>query len=177
MLLSGSRTSGRAVSWGLRTIEWTREWRSPQLSRVRNVFADTSELAPPGLHCCLIMRRTIALALMMMFSLTLIAPLFGPDADANLPPCCRRNGKHHCMMRMVQRLSDNQKAFTSVSEKCPCFPVSTCAVHSPTCKPEAGKQYYAEVVRHPSCGSQTKALCRISLLRSHQKRGPPAPLA
>jgi hypothetical protein len=44
------------------------------------------------------MRRTIALALTMIFSWMLIGPAFGPDADANLPPCCRRNGKHHCMM-------------------------------------------------------------------------------
>jgi hypothetical protein len=122
------------------------------------------------------MRRTIALALTMVFSLMLIAPIFGPDADANLPPCCRRNGKHHCMMRMMERLSGNQKGFTSVSEKCPCLPVSTCAAHSPTYKPEAGSQFYAEVVRHPSCAPQTEARYRISFLGSHQKRGPPAPL-
>ena len=131
----------------------------------------------PKLHCCLEMRRTIALALMMVFSLTLIAPAFGPDADANLPPCCRRHGKHHCMMRMMERSRSSQTGFTSVSEKCPCFPVSTCAVHSANYKPETGKQIYAEVVRHPSCKPQTEALYRVSLLRSHQKRGPPPPLA
>ena len=62
------------------------------------------------------MRRTIALALMMAFSWTLIAPIFGPDADANLPPCCRRHGKHHCMMRMMERFGGNQTGFTSVRE-------------------------------------------------------------
>jgi hypothetical protein len=123
------------------------------------------------------MRRTIALALLMMFSLPLIAPVFGPDADANLPPCCRRNGKHHCMMRMMQRLGNNEKGFTSVAEKCPCFPTSACTIHSPTYKPEAGSQFYAEVVRHPSCAPRAEALCRVFLLRSHQKRGPPSPLA
>ncbi len=123
------------------------------------------------------MRRTIALALMMAFSWTLIAPIFGPDADANLPPCCRRHGKHHCMMRMMERFGGNQTGFTSVFEKCPCFPVSTCAVHSRAYKPETGKQIYAEAVRRPSSAPQTEALYRVSFLRSHQKRGPPSPLA
>lgn len=126
--------------------------------------------------CALAIRRTIALALTMLFSLTLIAPLFGPDADANLPPCCRRNGRHHCMMRSMERLSGNQTGFASVAEKCPCFPAGACAVHSPTYKPEAGERFFAEVVRHPAIAPQTEALSRVSFLRSHQKRGPPAPL-
>jgi hypothetical protein len=123
------------------------------------------------------MRRGIALSLMMLFSWTLIAPLFASDADANLPPCCRRNGKHHCMMRMMERHRGNQAGFASVSEKCPCFPVSTCAVYSPIFKPEAEEQFYAAIVRHPAIASQTETLYRISFLRCNQKRGPPTPLA
>jgi hypothetical protein len=123
------------------------------------------------------MRRMIALSLMMLFSWMLIAPLFASDANANLPACCRRNGNHHCMMRMMERRSGQQKGFTSVSEKCPCFPVSTCAVHSSIFKPEAGEQFYSDVVRHPAIAPQSEALNRISSLRSHQKRGPPTPRA
>ena len=123
------------------------------------------------------MRRTISFLLMVLFSLTLIAPLFARDADANLPACCRRNGKHHCMMRMMEQRSGNQKGFTSVSEKCPCFPVSTCAVHSPIFKPEAKEEFYAKVARHPACAPLTETLYRISSFSSHQKRGPPTPIA
>jgi hypothetical protein len=123
------------------------------------------------------MRRTIALSLMMLFSWMLIAPLFAPDADASLPPCCRRSGKHHCMMRMMERRSGQQKGSTCVSEKCPCFPVSTCAAYSSIFKPEAGEQFYADVVRHAAIAPRSEALYRISSLRSHQKRGPPTPLA
>jgi hypothetical protein len=47
------------------------------------------------------MRRAITISLMMLSSWTLIAPPFAPDADANLSACCRRNGTHHCMMRMT----------------------------------------------------------------------------
>jgi hypothetical protein len=123
------------------------------------------------------MRRVIALSLMMLFSWTLIAPFFAPNADANLPACCRKNGKHHCMMRMMERRGGLQKGFTSVSEKCPCFPVSTCAIYSPIFKPEAEGQFSADVVRHPAIAPQSEVFYRISFLRSHQKRGPPIPLA
>jgi hypothetical protein len=123
------------------------------------------------------MRRTIALALTVLFCWTLIAPIFGPGAEANLPPCCRRNGKHHCMMRMMQRLSGNQKGFTSVTETCPCQPASTCAVHSPVFKPEAGSRFYAQVARRAAPAARTEAFCRSAFLRSNPKRGPPSPLA
>jgi len=122
-------------------------------------------------------RRTIALSLLTIFGWLMIAPLFAPDAEASLPPCCRRHGKHHCMMQMMQRLSGNQPGFTSVSEKCPCVPAVAGAIHSSKYKPEAGEQFYADVVRRPACAAQTEALYRVSFLRSNQKRGPPAPLA
>ena len=118
------------------------------------------------------MRRVIALSLMMLFSWALIAPLFAPDADANLPACCRRNGKHHCMMRTMQRLDGNEKGFTSVSEKCPCCPVGTCAVYSPIFKPESGEQLFAGVVRHPAIAPQTETLYRISSFLQPSKARP-----
>jgi hypothetical protein len=123
------------------------------------------------------MRRTIAFALTAILSWTLIAPIFGPGAGANLPACCRRNGKHHCAMRGVEQPGGDQKGFTSVSEKCPCPPASTCAVHSPIFKPEAGSRFCAQVPRHTVLAPRTDALRNISFLRSHPKRGPPSPLA
>jgi hypothetical protein len=123
------------------------------------------------------MRRTIALSLLMIFSWMLSAPFFAPDAEASLPACCRRHGKHHCMMRMMGRIYSNQKGFTTVTEKCPYQTASTNAAHSPTPAPEAGKHFYAEVVRHPACAPQMVARFSISFHRAHQKRGPPTPLA
>jgi hypothetical protein len=126
---------------------------------------------------CSTMRRSIALSLLMIFSWMLIAPLLAPDAEAALPACCRRNGKHHCMMGGMEQTGGKDTGLTSVSAKCPCVPSSTAAVHAPTYKPEAGTQFYAEIVRHPACAPQTEARFRISFLRSHQRRGPPSPLA
>jgi hypothetical protein len=123
------------------------------------------------------MRRLIALSLTMMFSWSLIAPIFGPGADANLPPCCRRNGKHRCMMRMMHQPGGNRKGFTSVTEKCPCQPASTCAVYSPVFKPETGSRFCGQVIRRPACAPLAEGVRCIPFLRSYPKRGPPTPLA
>lgn len=122
------------------------------------------------------LRRPIALSLLAWFSWMLILPMFAPDAEANLPPCCRRNGKHHCMMRMMQRPSGHEKRLGTASEKCPYLPVSTCAVYSQTFKPECGEIASIEVVRPVPSAPQQESLRSAFLLRSHQKRGPPAPL-
>jgi hypothetical protein len=123
------------------------------------------------------MRRAIAISLMMLFSWTLIAPLFAADAGANLPACCRRNGKHHCMMSRMRQQTANRKGFAAVSEKCPCRPASACAAHSPTYKPEAAGAFHAEAAFHPARAPRTEVYSQISFLRSHPKRGPPTPLA
>ena len=126
------------------------------------------------------MRRAIAHSLLVIFSFLLMAPLFAPDAEANLPACCRKAGKHHCMMRGMETgmetSGSKQAGFTSVHEKCPCLPGSTGALHSVKYLPEAGQRFYVEVFFHPAYSPQTSARSRISLLRSHQKRGPPSPL-
>ena len=44
-------------------------------------------------------RRVLAIALLSLFSLSLIPPsTFASDPDAGLPACCRRAGKHHCFL-------------------------------------------------------------------------------
>jgi hypothetical protein len=123
------------------------------------------------------MRRAIALALVMLFSCLLIAPLLVPDDDANLPACCRRQGKHHCLMREADQALNRRLGFTSISEKCPCQPRVACVVPSERLKPGAGAGLFAEVVRHPKWAAQTEAHFRISSACGHPKRGPPTPLA
>jgi hypothetical protein len=119
------------------------------------------------------MRRAIAISLMMLFSWTLIAPFYARDSDANLPACCRKNGKHHCAMRTMGKLAGNQRGFSTVAEKCPYCLLSVSSTNSPTYKTEAAGEFYAEFVSHPALALQTEAHFRISSLRSHQKRGPP----
>jgi hypothetical protein len=120
------------------------------------------------------MRRTIALALTLLFGLTLIAPIFATNADSNLPPCCRRNGRHHCRM---SELAASRRGFTSVSERCPCCPSSDCVVQIPTCEPASAEPVHAGIAFRPALAPRAMAGSRRSFHRSHLKRGPPAPLA
>jgi hypothetical protein len=126
------------------------------------------------------MRRAVAISLMMLFSWTLIAPLLALDVEANhCACCCCKNGKHGCMCRRHRKGQDSgsEKGFTAVSAKCPCSPANACTVYSPAYKPEAVKRFFAAAVFHPARAPQSEAYSRSSFLRSHPKRGPPAPLA
>jgi len=66
------------------------------------------------------MRRIFSLVLLAAFGLPAVAPALtlGQDAEASLPACCRRNGAHHCSMKM-HRPPSSAPAF---SERCPSFP-------------------------------------------------------
>jgi len=121
------------------------------------------------------MRRIAASALIIFFSLLLSAPLFGPDADTNLPPCCRRHGKHHCAMRMSERPA-NAPGFASVTEKCPCFPAATCAAQPLRFKPEPSQRICVDVVIYPGVHTSIPTYRRAALILSHPRRGPPTPL-
>lgn len=123
------------------------------------------------------MRRSIALSLMLLFGLMPMAPLLSPDADANLPACCRRNGRHHCSMRGMGQGGEGQKGFASLTEKCPCQPPATAAVHGPSYGPGGASCFFAGDGCPPAGTAQTRALARISFLCWHLRRGPPALLA
>jgi len=113
---------------------------------------------------------------MTLFCWMLIAPIFALDVESNLPPCCRRNGKHHCMMRMTGLLGKDP-GFASVSEKCPYRPVSTCAVRTPVFVSEASQHFFSNIVTHPASAPMDEAYSHNSILINHPKRGPPSPLA
>ena len=120
------------------------------------------------------MRRGVAILLALVFNWMLILPAFAGSPESNLLACCRRDGKHHCMMR-----TESPKAagtsFVAVGEKCPHFPHSTAATHV-TFVPALNQAIFAGVVRHPAISAQTEAGYRASYLRSRQKRGPPSSL-
>ena len=123
------------------------------------------------------MRRAPAHLLLLFFSWMLIAPLFAQNPEANLPACCRKNGKHHCMMRSMARSIQKGAGFASIAEKCPCLPPSTAAAHSIKFAIQARPRFNAEAAFHPAWARQTESRSRILLLGSHQKRGPPSPQA
>jgi hypothetical protein len=121
------------------------------------------------------MRRAIALLLMLMFSSLLMAPLFASDPEANLPPCCRSHGRHHCMMQRMQR-PDGRPGFTAMREKCPCFPSGTVASHSGQFVPAPGRHLHASAASPGHIPQQIDPAFASAYFDSHRKRGPPPPL-
>ena len=124
------------------------------------------------------MRRLLSIVLLAVFLVPLLAPLLalGQDGDAGLPACCRRNGKHHCMMSMAEKsqLASHDPQFQAPMEKCPYCPATPVSVHPDrSFTPEIAQAIFAEIVSHPAGTVQTESKRRIARDRSRQKRGPP----
>lgn len=124
-----------------------------------------------------VLRRLFSILLLAVFVLPLVLPLFalGQDADAGVPACCRRNGKHHCMMSIGERtqLASHDPQFQGPVEKCPYCPASAVASHPNPLAAPAAQAIFAEIVSHPTSAAQTESKWRMARDRSRQKRGPP----
>lgn len=122
------------------------------------------------------MRRFLAISLLFLFGLPLVAPLFGDSvAEASLPACCRRDGKHHCEL-MSTGGSDSRGA-GAVHEKCPYTPAAPAVLVLPSFTPSTAASIFSGITQHPATVAQTEAQLRISFDRSRQKRGPPTLLS
>jgi hypothetical protein len=121
-------------------------------------------------------RRFLSITLLVLFSLPLISPVLalatGPGA--NLPACCRRNGAHHCMLKMqASESSGNGVSLSAIPRRCPAYPAIVTQVQHRDLSLQAASLIFAEIVSHPSVKTQTQARARVALDRSRQKRGPP----
>jgi hypothetical protein len=122
------------------------------------------------------MRRILAITLLLLFALPAIAPLLAlsRDPDANLPICCRRNGKHHCMMQMeMARAMAFGTQATAPPMKCPLFPRAVITAQHTELSLHAAALIFAAIVAHPAIHLQTEARARVALFCARQKRGPP----
>ncbi len=119
----------------------------------------------------------IATSLLILLSAPLIAPLLAlsRDPDANLPVCCRRNGKHHCMMsaEMMQAMLGGTRV-SVVPMKCPMYPRAINSAQHHELSFHTAALLFAEAVSHPALHAQTEARARVSRFCARQKRGPPA---
>jgi len=122
------------------------------------------------------MRRVLAGLLVGMFGFSLIAPaVFASDADANLPACCRRGGKHHCAM-MAGHSDSSGPSWQA--DRCGLYPSAPTIPPGQTVSlPGVSQSIFRGLLSHPATCLRTEALCRISYSRAGQKRGPPAPLS
>jgi len=131
------------------------------------------------------LRRLLSILLFGATLLPLIAPMLstGAMAESMLPACCRRDGKHHCMMSAAARaiiLGETNDGAVSVGtppEQCPYRQRSLVAVHLQVFTPAATATHSAFLLHAPSAAAQAECLRRISFDRSRQKRGPPSLLS
>ena len=126
-------------------------------------------------------RRFLSIFLLAMFGLPFVSPLLALTAtsQSNLPACCRRNGRHHCVTTMSERaqLANHDPQFQTPVEKCPYCPAAVAVIHGDTFAPSGAQAIFARLVAHPAVVAQTQSKLRISRSRSRQKRGPPVSLA
>jgi hypothetical protein len=119
-----------------------------------------------------LVRRLLAISLLMLFSVSLISPLFASDVvQASLPACCRRAGNHHCA-EYDGALQHNNGV--GITEKCPYIPAGAAVLHLSIFEPPTSGAVFAGLVSHPAIHAQTATQHRVSFDRSRQKRGPPS---
>jgi hypothetical protein len=122
------------------------------------------------------LRHLSAILLLIVFSLSPIAPLLGADDDSNLPACCRRGGKHHCsMIRHSGSSSDSvEGAALNNNGRCPSYPgfaPGTFPIVAGVAPAAASAAVLA--ARRASCRSFELRVLSSLRLRAHSKRGPP----
>jgi hypothetical protein len=148
------------------------------MHRVCSAFARLYKTYPKSVA----VRKFLAILMVFVFGAFYAAPLLkaaSNDPDAGLPACCRHNGKHHCAMmdEYLKPLDARTPQFRATPQHCPLYPHSTTA---PVVRYHAGLMpsaaFLANIVSHPAVQPQVRAVYRLSLDRSRQKRGPPAQL-
>ena len=125
-----------------------------------------------------LMRRALAMLLVVVFSYPLIAPAVAARLDLSaLPACCRPNGKHHCMMSMMMTVNVPSR-YQAVSETCPYRPFANVTLMLPHAIAARTTPAAAAQAAGPAAAVRdVEAGYRISFHRARQKRGPPSLLA
>ncbi len=124
------------------------------------------------------LRRLLSILLLVALGLPFASPLFalGSGAASRLPACCRREGKHHCMVSMAdgEKTASRDTQVSAPPEKCPFAPHAALAVH-PTALAtlELSASLFSPALADPKGLVRTESKRRISRDRSRQKRGPP----
>lgn len=82
------------------------------------------------------MRRGISILLALIFGMGPLAAALPGAEDAALPPCCRRQGAHHCAMAahmaaMMAAMEADGKTAVSAPATCPLYPGATFALLLP----------------------------------------------
>jgi len=121
------------------------------------------------------MRRALAITLLAIFGWMPMAAIFAPGAEASLPPCCRRHGRHHCaMQRLLARCGrpDGPPAF---EERCPYAGRHGAAAQMRLPRPERAAHVVTTAVEEAAQAAEIAAWRESVFCESSPQRGPPKP--
>lgn len=120
---------------------------------------------------------SVLLVVLSLWGTPVVSAFTSRLPEDNLPVCCRRGGKHHCMMQRMMEPGSGP-VFVAPPQHCPLYPKSV--VPGPPrlnlFVPAPCAMFFAAVQSHPAFAAQTEARYRIAFDRSRLKRGPPARL-
>ena len=123
------------------------------------------------------MRKILAIVLLLVLGVPSALPLFAAGRDdAGVPACCRRAGKHHCLMQAGEagRASEATREMRAAGEACPYRCALLTRAHVETgFAVAASLRWYAGVLAHPAVQAQTESRWRVARERARGKRGPP----
>jgi len=120
--------------------------------------------------------RLIAIAVLLIVASNATLPALFADSESTLPPCCRRDGKHHCTMMAMLEMQEQSAgpAVKAKAQKCPMFPKAPTPFFMGHPAPSRAATLAEPVGTHPVAKAQPEVLYRISHGRARQKRGPPS---
>jgi hypothetical protein len=122
------------------------------------------------------LRRMLAITLLIAFGSPLVLPLFAATADpeASLPTCCRSHGAHHCAMTHARSASSGPAL---QAPACPSFPTATTPLRIAAASLAAPLRLSVEQLRDPAPLAPSPGPARIFTASANLKRGPPTRLA
>lgn len=122
------------------------------------------------------MRRALAITLLIALFTPALAPSLSAltsDPEANLPPCCRSHGAHHCaMMHWMLESLVSKPIFTPAP--CPLYPAGATVPQFATFTLVAPPRLSVEPVRTSASPADTARRTQLLLSRTRRDRGPPA---
>ncbi|HTV05991.1 MAG TPA: hypothetical protein VME86_11535 [Acidobacteriaceae bacterium] len=125
------------------------------------------------------MQRGIAILFILFFSAGPLVALSPASDDAYLPACCRRDGMHHCAMRMAMMaartpIPPGAPPVVGNPSHCPYYPHHLGVWSTPAHALLAAPAVLAEMLIEPHSPGAARATARFSQLRTRSVRGPPA---
>jgi hypothetical protein len=117
------------------------------------------------------MRRSLSIALVLVFLLGPLAATQEAGGESRLPACCRRHGAHHCMMS--EQMSGSGPAFSPPSH-CPLFPEYGAVTLAPGHALAVSMVSLPVLLAQAHSPAASRAAARVNQIRTRASRGPPA---